>query len=112
VPNERMPFQSLDVYTTARELARRVHTAKIRDKELCDQATRAAKSAFLQLCEGLPSKSPAMRRKYFQESLGSLCETVGAMDLAAAIGAVSEEDAGTVQELGERMRKMLVALIR
>jgi four helix bundle protein len=109
---ERMPFQKLDSYTVGRELARRVHAAKIRDTELRDQATRAAKSAFLQLCEGLPSESVAMRRKYFHEAAGSLCEAVGAVDLAAAIGAVDEADAQAVQELGERLRRMLRALMR
>ncbi len=51
--NEQFPFQKLDSYRVAREFARRVHEAKIKDAELRDQATRAAKSAFLGLCEGL-----------------------------------------------------------
>jgi hypothetical protein len=55
-------FQRLDVYVAAKELARRVHLAHIRDDELRDQATRAAKSAFLCLAEGLPNDGPAMRR--------------------------------------------------
>jgi four helix bundle protein len=109
---QRLPFQQLDSYAVARELARRVHAAKIRDAELCDQATRAAKSAFLQLCEGLPSESAAMRRKFFHGAMGSLCETVGAMDLAVAIGAADEADGQAVQELGERLRRMLWALMR
>jgi len=45
----RFPFQSLDVYRAARELAAAVHGLDIRDAELRDQATRAAKSAFLNL---------------------------------------------------------------
>ena len=48
------PFQRLDVYRSARTLAALVHRAAIRDAELRDQATRAAKSAFLNLSEGLP----------------------------------------------------------
>jgi hypothetical protein len=48
---QRMPFQKLDSYTAAREFAQRVHAAKIRDAELRDQATRAAKSVFFNLCE-------------------------------------------------------------
>ncbi len=110
--DQRMPFQRLDSYIAARELAHRVHAAKIRDAELRDQATRAAKSTFLNLCEGLPNEGVAMRRKYFLSALGSLHETVGAMDLAAAIGAVEEQDALAVQAVGERLRKMLVALMR
>ena len=66
----RFPFQSLDVYVAARELAARVHASRISDEELRDQATRAAKSCFLNLavasrcrrtrpaCAAAPSPSP------------------------------------------------------
>jgi hypothetical protein len=53
-----------------------------------------------------------MRHKYFVESRNSLAETVGAMDLAAAIGVVRQEDADAVQVLGLRLRRMLTALLR
>ena len=105
------PFQNLDAYRVARELARRVHESKIRDRELRDQATRAAKSCFLCLCEGLPNDGAAMRHKYFVEARNSLAETVGAMDLAAIIGVARQEDVDTIQELGSRLRKMLTALL-
>jgi four helix bundle protein len=110
--DQQMPFQRLDSYVAARELARRIHAAKIRDAEMRDQATRAAKSVFLNLCEGLPQAGVAMRRKYFATALGSLHEAVGAVDLAAAIGAVEAQEAVAVQVLGERLRRMLVALMR
>ena len=51
----RFAFQSLDVYVAAPELAALVHAARLGESELRDQATRAAKSVFLNLCEGLPS---------------------------------------------------------
>jgi len=110
--DQQMPFQRLDSYIAARELARRVHAEKIRDAELRDQATRAAKSVFLNLCEGLPHEGMAMRRKYFASALGSLHEAVGGVDLAATIGAVDVHEAVLVQALGERLRRMLVALMR
>ena len=106
------PFQNLDAYRVAREDARRVHTAKIRDRELRDQATRAAKSCFLCLCEGLPNEGAGLRHKYFVEARNSLAETVGAMDLAATLGLVRQEDADEVQALGTRLRRMLTALLR
>jgi four helix bundle protein len=87
------PFQSLDCYRCARELALRVHRAAISDPELRDQASRAAKSAFLNLAEGLPDDRAGMRRKYFLASDGSLHEVVAAVDLACAIGAVGTDDA-------------------
>jgi len=105
------PFQNLDAYRVARELARRVHAAKIRDRELRDQATRA-KSCFLCLCEGLPNEGAAMRHKYFVEARNSLAETVGALDLASVIGVVRQEDADAIQQLGSRLRRMLTALLR
>ena len=110
--DHEMPFQKLEAYRFARELAKRVHESKIRDNELRDQASRASKSCFLQLCEGLPSSSVAMRRKYFECAIGSLHETVGAVDLAAAIGAVSEENAGAVQGIAVRLRGLLRGLLR
>ena len=106
------PFQTLDIYRATRELALRVHQARIRDRELRDQATRASKSCFLCLCEGLPNEGAALRHKYFVEARNSLAETVGAIDLAAAIGVVRLEDADAVQALGARIRRMLTALIR
>jgi len=45
------------------------------------------------------------------EARNSLAETVGAMDLAAIIGVVREEDANAIQELGSRLRRMLTALL-
>ena len=65
---ERFKFQQLDAYKVAREIAVRVHEARISDAELRDQATRAAKSAFLGLCEGLPNEAPGLRRRYFTQS--------------------------------------------
>ena len=109
--DNQFPFQRLDCYLVAREMAVRIHGAKIRDAELRDQATRASKSAFLQLCEGLPNDGAGMRRKYFTEANNSLHETVGALDLAAAIGALSPEEAQALLALGLRLRRMLRRLL-
>ena len=106
------PFQKLDVYIATKELSRRVEIAKIRDRALRDQATRACKSCFLCLSEGLPNDGAAMRQKYFVEARNSLCETVAAIDLAAALGSIRQDHADTIQELGFRIRRMLTALLR
>ena len=111
-PPTPFPFQSLDCYRVARELAARVHRASISDPELRDQATRAAKSAFLNLCEGLPDDRGPMRRKFFSASDASLHETVGAVDLAAAIGALSDSAAAEILVLAGRLRGMLRGLLR
>jgi hypothetical protein len=60
-----LSFQKLDAYQVAKQIAVVVHKAGVRDAELRDQATRAAKSTFLRLAEGLPLTAPGMRRKYF-----------------------------------------------
>jgi four helix bundle protein len=105
-----LAFQRLDAYQVAKQLAVLVHKAGVRDAELRDQATRAAKSTFLRLSEGLPLDAPGMRRKYFAEASGSLCETVAAIDLAEAIGAVGEADAAEAHALAHRLKRMLRAL--
>src|ERR1041384_8117675 len=79
-----MPFQKLNCYVAAKELARLVHQAGIAHSVLRDQACRASVSCFLQLAEGLPNDGAGMRRKYFTESNNSLHETVAAIDLALA----------------------------
>ncbi len=107
-----LPFQRLDVYLVARTLAALVHRASIADTELRDQANRASKSAFLCLCEGLPDERPSVRRKYFTEADGSLHETVGAVDLAAAIGALRADQATEIQRTAARLRALLRGLLR
>jgi four helix bundle protein len=111
-PDHRFAFQRLDVYAAARELAALVHSARISDAELRDQATRAAKSCFLALAEGLPHESPGQRGRYFATAHASLCECVAALDLAAAVGALSPALAATAAERAARVRRMLTALRR
>jgi four helix bundle protein len=111
MPDDRFPMQKLDVYIAARELARRVHEAKIQDPELRDQATRASKSAFLNVSEGLPHDQSGLRLRYFRSANGSVHETVAAVDLALAIGAVGADDAAAIQALALRLKQMLRALI-
>ena len=53
------PFQQLDCYVVARDFARLVQQAAIADTELRDQVTRAAKSVFLNVSEGLPTAGSA-----------------------------------------------------
>ena len=86
----RFHFQKLDAYVTAKQVAVLVHRLQIRDLELREQATRAAKSCFLNLAEGLPSKQSGIRRRHFASALGSIGELCAALDLAMAIGAVEE----------------------
>ncbi len=108
--DNRFAFQRLDGYVVALAFAKGVQEARISDSELRDQATRAAKSAFLGLCEGLPNELPGLRRRYFTQANNSLHEAVGALDLAAAIGAVPGEVAERLQGLALRLKRMLRGL--
>ena len=110
--SHRFPFQKMHVYQAAKDFAKAVHLAKIRDPELRDQATRAAKSAFLQLSEGLPNDSVPMRRKYFTCARNSVCEVVAAIDLAVELGVVDIEHADSIAELAVRVRALLIGLLR
>ena len=67
---------------------------------------------FLGLCEGLPNDSTAMRRKYFVMADNSLHETLGALDLAEAIGAVGTAKQEAIQALGVQVHQMLRGLMR
>jgi len=110
--NEQLPFQRLDIYQAAKELARAVHAAQIRDRELRDQATRAAKSVFLGIFEGLPSDSSGIRRRHFEIANNSLHEVAGAVDLAEAIGVISSEVAQPILTTITRVKRMLRRLPR
>jgi len=105
-------MQSLDCYQVAKAIAVRVHEARIGDSELRDQATRAAKSTFLRLAEGLPNDGVGMRRKYFIEANNSLHEVVAAVDLASAIGAIDPAIADEVIDLSARLKPMIRGLLR
>jgi four helix bundle protein len=109
--DNQLPFQTLDSYQVAKDIARLVHVAGIKDAELRDQATRASKSCFLNLCEGLPNDGAAMRRRYFTSSRNSLHETVGAVDLAATLGMMRHEHAEEIQRLAVRLKAMLGRLL-
>jgi four helix bundle protein len=111
MPTDSMlPFQSLDVYIAARELAARAHALPLPDDELRDQLRRASKSAFLNLAEGLPADSAGLRRRAFALSAGSLCEAAAALDLGAAIGLVPHTEAAALIALAARVKRMLRAL--
>ncbi|MGH7329235.1 MAG: four helix bundle protein [Polyangiaceae bacterium] len=105
-------FQKLDVYVAARQLAVIVQQARIRDAELNDQATRAAKSCFLNLSEGLPSDQAGVRKRHFAIARGSLAEVAAALDLASALGAIDSEIAHDASNAIARVASMLAALRR
>ncbi len=107
-----LTFQRLDMYVVAKALAVAVVKARVRDAELRDQAERAAKSAFLQVSEGLPHDGMPMRRKYFSCARGSACEVAAAVDLARSLGAIEEDTAVEILGLAKRLHMMLRGAMR
>jgi four helix bundle protein len=101
----------LNVYRQARELVVLVERGQIRDGELRDQATRAAKSVLLRLAEGLPLDAPGMRQKYFREANGSLHELVAAVDVAGALGSLDDDTVERVMVLALGVKRMLRGLM-
>ena len=106
------PFQRLDCYVVARDFARLVQQAAIADAELRDQATRAAKSTFLNVSEGLPDRRPGIRRRHFDIARNSLGEAVAAVDLAVVLGALPEARAGELNAVAGRLASLLAGLLK
>jgi four helix bundle protein len=106
------PFQKLDVYRASRELAQLVQQAQLGDAELRDQATRAAKSVFLNIAEGLPERSAAIRRRHFGIARNSLGELAAALDLALVLGVLSAAHGARLETLLGRIWPMLHGLLR
>jgi four helix bundle protein len=104
--------QRLDLYVVAKELAVRVCGTRIRDAELRDPAEWAAKSAFLQVSEGLPHDGVPMRRKYFSCARGSAGEVAAAVDLALALNAIDAGAAEQIIALAKRVHMMLRGTMR
>ena len=109
---ELFPFQKLDVYRAARELVLLVTRAAIRDAELRDQATRAAKSVLLNLAEGLSERAPGTRRRHFSIARNSLAELAAALDVAQALGVVDAEAAMAAFTVAARVKPMVYGLLR
>ena len=107
-----MPFQKMRVYQLAKQLAVLVQRAGIRDFELCDQATRAAKSCFLNIAEGLPSDQPLVRRRHLCIAKGSVCETAAAIDLCLALGLLDDTQSAPMLEIAVELKRMLSAMSR
>lgn len=110
--DNRFSFQKLDVYIASKQLMVLVVAAKIRDAEFRDQATRAAKSQYLNLSEGLPFGTKACRNRYFLDSKRSVWETVAAIDGAQSIGVVDAALVAPMMALAHRIDAMLNKLMK
>ena len=106
------PHQKLDAYSLSRELAVGVRAAHIAHAALRDQAERASVSVFLALNEGLPHSSAKIRAQYFLRAKASLCELVGALDLARQLGALDDAGWRELHAIAARVAAIIVGLLR
>ncbi|MFO0555132.1 MAG: four helix bundle protein [Polyangiaceae bacterium] len=82
------------------------------DSELREQVTRAAKSVFLNIAEGLPNRRLGVRRRHFEIARGSLGEAAAALDLAAVLGALSEPRATELNRTAHRLAFLVGGLLK
>jgi four helix bundle protein len=107
-----LPHHRLVAYAVAKELLLAVVGAQIRDAELRDQATRAAKSAVLNTAEGASRVSPKDKQRAFAIARGEASEAAAAVEIAALLGAASAASLDRVNAIAHRLCAMLTRLCR
>jgi four helix bundle protein len=109
---QMLPHQKLHAFGVAKELLLAVRASNIRDAALRDQALRAAKSTCLNCAEGAGRVTRADKARAFAIARGECVEAAAAVEIAAACGSASNEDAQRVAVLADRVVAMLTRLIR
>jgi four helix bundle protein len=108
---EGLSVMRMDVYRVAREMVVAVGRARLGDAELTSQARRAAASVLLNIAEGLP-QTGGNRRRHLVSARGSAHEVAAAVDVAAAMSVLAEEDSAAILRLCDRISAMLWRLNR
>jgi four helix bundle protein len=110
--NEQLlPHHKLVAYQVALELLRLVYNTPIRDAEQRAQARKSAKSAARNVAEGAGRWSRADKARVYAIARGEVCEACAAVEIAAAIGCASSDDAVAVNAVGKRLSDILGRLI-
>jgi len=107
-----LPHQKLIVFGVACEMIVAIHRAGITDAKLRDEALRAVKGVGCNIAEGAGRVTKADKARAFTVARGKCVEAAAAVEIAALIGAVSEESARHVAVLADRVVAMLTGLIR
>src|SRR5690349_21242445 len=108
----KLPHQRLIAFGVAKELLVAVHRAQISDALIRDQALRAAKSAALNVAEAAGRGGSKDRARVFMIARGEASEAAAAIEIAQAIGAVSDESVATVFRIADELIAILTALGR
>ena len=84
-------LESFDVYCVALDACRvSVPISTALTASLRDQLVRASSSAVLNVAEGFGSFSRGVKRRHYEIARGSATECVAVLDLAVALGIVTE----------------------
>ncbi|MBM4367475.1 MAG: four helix bundle protein [Deltaproteobacteria bacterium] len=99
------PYERLDCYRLAREVAPWVREARFppRSGDLHDQAVRAATSAALNIAEAA-SREGAASKQHFRIARGSAGEACAALDFCGVPGA--EEQQAKLRRVGAMLRRL------
>jgi four helix bundle protein len=96
----------------AKELLLAVLAVGIRDTELRNQATRAAKSVCLNCAEGAGRVTRADKARAFTIARGEAVEAAAAVEIASLCGDAKFGGAERVARIADRLVAMLTRLIR
>ena len=107
-----LPHHKLIAYRVACDLLVTVVEAQIRNRDLRDQAVRAARSACLNIAEANGRASVADRRRVFAIARGEATEAAAAVEIAALSGECAAEFSTLVQRLAGRLVALLTGLMR
>jgi len=105
-----LPHHRLIAYGVAKELLVAVVKAQIRDAELRDQATGAAKSTALNVAEGASCSSPKDKARAFAIGRGEAGEAAATVEIAALLGAAPQAAVAEVNAIAHRLCGMLTRL--
>src|SRR5215471_4665024 len=107
-----LPHHQLRAYATALEFLRAVRNAGLRDRELRNQALRAAKSVCLNLAEGAGRVTRADKARAYTVARGELVEAIAAVEIAHESGDARREAVSRVLPIGTQLYAVLSKLIR
>jgi four helix bundle protein len=107
-----MPHHRLVAYQVAVELLLAVRAAHVRDAKLRDEATRSAKSTWLNIAEGAGRVTRGDKSRAFAIARGECVEAVAAIEIAALAGDADAAAAERCVALGDRLVALLTGLTR
>ena len=112
----RLPHERLDVYQVAREILAFVAERRNRFRglpgELAGHLEKSSVSTLLNIAEAAGRTGIRDRRARFAIARGEACEVAAALEAAALLGAIDDEEWKAAREMILRVTRMLDRLTR